>query len=215
MIEKYKFNKQGMDMNIFSKMKNEINSLEFSFKKSIHFDELPKELVLEIFSYLAPDDLCRISRTDKNWQKLSNEKQLWQVFAEKLKETEVNSEDVKSKVINFVYELKKKLYAKQEEIEVDIMVIKNLNSQSRKFDNWGMEEEEDFEIDYIISQLNDDVYDLTCYHKLLIPFGISYLECFKELPDISLSLDLFPLTDGYYRDKILGSIEEYKKIAKK
>ncbi|CAN9500228.1 unnamed protein product [Ophioblennius macclurei] len=51
--------------------------LEKNRNSSIHIFELPTEIVLRLFRYLSPDDLCRCSQVCSSWSELAKTGSLW------------------------------------------------------------------------------------------------------------------------------------------
>ncbi len=48
---------------------------------AVNFDEFSDEIMLRIFGYLSPHDLCRIAPTCKCWDRLTKDNSFWKKFA--------------------------------------------------------------------------------------------------------------------------------------
>lgn len=62
-------------MFVFSKKKK--TELEKNGNSSVHISQLPTEIILRLFSYLGPEDLCRCSQVCSSWSELAKTGSLW------------------------------------------------------------------------------------------------------------------------------------------
>lgn len=67
------------------------------------------ELLLEVFSYLNPQQLVALSRTSKQWYHLSSKDLLWEPFARKLEIPLLNKHSAKTAVLPLVLQLLKEV----------------------------------------------------------------------------------------------------------
>ncbi|XP_075901561.1 F-box/LRR-repeat protein 5 isoform X1 [Nelusetta ayraudi] len=51
--------------------------LEKNGNSSVHISQLPTEIILRLFSYLGPEDLCRCSQVCSSWSELAKTSSLW------------------------------------------------------------------------------------------------------------------------------------------
>lgn len=53
------------------------SELEKNGNSSTHISQLPTEILLRLFHYLGPDDLCRCSQVCSSWSELAKTGSLW------------------------------------------------------------------------------------------------------------------------------------------
>lgn len=53
------------------------SELEKTWSSSAHISQLPTEIMLRLFHYLSPEDLCRCSQVCSSWSELAKTGSLW------------------------------------------------------------------------------------------------------------------------------------------
>ncbi|KAL3852519.1 hypothetical protein ACJMK2_016147 [Sinanodonta woodiana] len=124
-------------------------------EKCLEIEELPDEVLLNIFSYLNPQDLCRSAQVCRNWNKLAFHGSFWkQIFP------------VQWSKGHWDYHLGDYVEEDDEENVMDFMMVKKLDEDADIDESEGIEEREE---DSWACQVRHESQILTDMIKYLIP----------------------------------------------